>query len=485
MEPELTANAPLPDKSFRLSPEQMEIARLLHDRLGPIVMGTYTDICRLTASGQGLTSQRHLAGFLIRELESTLRKYLYSIVDVDTTAEDKSLKTAKEKIDGIAEVLKNHKPEKNALPSHKTKMNKIMEVVKKEELDTHKEQIEKILTALKIEKLDPAAAFWLEKHKYFSDDAHLPRAKRPKELDAGFINNWETFQALIRTLINHSERQYIAFLNVVDKIKEAPSKDNLERFKKLPNNYLIQKQFFDGNENPDWLTFLDKEGYFDYPPPAVEKLDDVELVNAFHWPVAEYLARMAASPKPAVQAKVLEIVKKIPKTDNTWTNQEMIKISIALPIEQSIQLYEKVNEAIETFTDGFFIRDIVKTVKYWLENGQSGKALELCKNLFSIQAATGEYERIDTRYRDDYTYKEMIKVVRPSLVSARGVEAVKFFANLLDQALSLEYADKEQDKLLYVSREDLEEDDPPSRGVLNVLITAFRDSCIQAVNEKK
>lgn len=462
--------------NFKLHPSQEKTALLLHQRFGAYYKDVFVDICRMMSCGGDYNSQRYLAGHLISELESALRQILMPITGAASHADavlDDDLGNKKEKI--LSALKDAGYPD----PEGCSKVDKVIKNLKQP--DTHKGQIARIVDGLGF-KEDQSIGFWLEVSGRFHGFRHMPRKGSPKKVDDDFAGVWEDFQKLLRFIVASVDKKYTAFLDVVSEIKDAPSSQNLKRLQALPPNVLTQKSFFEGNNNSGWLSLLDGAGYFNSPPPSEEKLDDEKAVNAFHWPAAEYLTCMASSGDIGVQGKVLEIVQKIPKTDNVWVNRELVNIAKVLLVEQSVQLYSKIEESIEALKGSIFLRDVADVIKFWAKNQQGEKALNLTKSLLSLEKGEGDPEE-KSKFREDYEFKQAIKTIKQPLAKSAPLEALTYFCDLLDAALKDQYKDGKDD-YLYISLPDVGRDNEGSRGIANGLVMAIGDTAALAISEK-
>ena len=94
-------------------------------------------------------------------------------------------------------------------------------------------------------------------------------------------------------------------------------------------NYVFFFKYAADNADIAWLSHLDNGDYFANPPNA-EPIGEGSANYPFWWPM-HYLARMAPHARGDVIKDVIEIVLRLPKTDNPWIYNEIVEITLQLP----------------------------------------------------------------------------------------------------------------------------------------------------------
>lgn len=471
--PNEVKTSPNEDGKFELSPSQHRIASLLHKRFGSYYKDIFVDICRLMSQGHKYNSQRYLAGHLISELEGAIRSTLLPIVP-EIKLEESETKELEKKKNRILSCLKTLEyPD----PKGCAKVKAVIDNLKQP--DNHSNQIKRIIEKLELDRENDSVNFWLEIYSSFQGLRHLPRGKNLRKIDDELDQTWEGFQKVLLYVLSGVEKRYTAFMEIITEIKDAPSEPNLKKLRFLPNNILTQRQFFDGNNNPGWLKYLSKAGYFKEPPPSEERFDDEKVVGAVYWPAAEYLTRMASSPDEVIQKQVFKIALAIPDTKNLWVNQEIMKMAKALPVKYSAQLFHKIKGCVEVLQGSHFFRDIAGVIKYWSENGKGEEGLKLTKEFLSLDI-TDEDEKDISKIRDDYEFRQVLGIIKDPLIKSNPLDTLICFCNFLDKALSFQYPEGNGD-YLYIRLPDVGKDSEIFKDPISSIVITIRDGAIFAI----
>ena len=123
-----------------------------------------------------------------------------------------------------------------------------------------------------------------------------------------------------------------------------------------------------------WLSHLDKRGYFTNLPNA-EPIGNDRVNFPFSWPM-HYLARMAK----CAPDDVIEIVLRLPKTDNPWIYNEILEIALQLPGSLSAKLQPKILEYVK-LEHHVLVNRFADVLARWIEENQLAAALKLAKAL--------------------------------------------------------------------------------------------------------
>ena len=142
-------------------------------------------------------------------------------------------------------------------------------------------------------------------------------------------------------------------------------------------NYVFFFKYAADNADIAWLSHLDDRHYFAKPPNA-EPIGEGIANYPFWWPM-HYLARMA----PHAPDKVIEIVLRLPKTDNPWIYNEIVEITLQLPGSHSAKLQSKILE-YANLEYHFLAYRFADLLAYWTAEEQTSAALRLAKALVSF-----------------------------------------------------------------------------------------------------
>lgn len=458
---------------FMLSPEQKRLAELLSKRFGHICRDTYIDVCRLMTQGQTYKSQWQFFSHLIAELESTLRMHLLPLIQEPTLTDAEAEANAgrEERIRKLITEIE--------YPNDCGHLNSLIKNIHRP--DNHGKQIKRIIKVLGLEGTDAADTWTSFTGKKFSGLRHLNRQGRKEQQGETVLEYWKRFENLLRIVLDAADKKYSGFLDVIGGLKRSPSKANALKLKALPNNFLIQAQFFDGNNDPGWVEFLNQEKFFSFPPGSQEKIDDVTVENQPHWPAMEYLTRIAEK-NPEKRSLILNIIKDLPKTDNRWVNNEVLKIGAVLPAQESIKLKEKIFESIDIHVDVLNSRDIKRLIETWAEGEFVDDALE-CANIFfaiRIPSDDSDDDYARSRFNESYSFLESLINVSGALAKAAPLKTFNWLLGLLEQCFKMEYPDGD-DGYFYMCRPSIEIEDVHSKKILNATITGLVRCCVNSI----
>ena len=108
-------------------------------------------------------------------------------------------------------------------------------------------------------------------------------------------------------------------------------KTALNEIRKRSVNY---EYFFDQLKSPEWIEPLNSEGMFQHPPSPEQKEDYISFP---FWPESRYLVRMASkSPE-----HVLEVILKIPETQNVRVHEDLAEAACAMPPKLAARFIKK------------------------------------------------------------------------------------------------------------------------------------------------
>ena len=139
-------------------------------------------------------------------------------------------------------------------------------------------------------------------------------------------------------------------------------------------NYVFFFRYAAETTDPAWLPLLKARGYFADPPKA-EPIGNDRVNFPFSWPM-HYLARMAQ----CASEDVIEIVLRLPKTDNPWIYNEILEIALRLPGSHSVKLQPKILEYVK-LEHHVLVNRFADVLAHWTEESQIAAALKLAKAL--------------------------------------------------------------------------------------------------------
>ncbi len=460
---------------FRLVGRQNTIAKKL-DLIGPSARSMYVDACRLIEMDTNLQSEALLVGHLVREIESTIRSVLMPITNQRTREENAQIKEKQQKtIEFLNEISfpEDHHAAKNLLRSI-------------EDPDSHKKNIRAIVSILGLEEDDRICELWLNIPAILYKKAHRRGLAKPERIDNDFEEKfWSDFEFVLLGVLNQMEKIYVKFPEKVDEIRESPSKGNASFvIQNLPNNFIIQRRFFEGNSHKEWIPLLKTSAIFTQPP-SVEPLDDEEYINPPHWPAMDYLKDMASIDDKDIEDNIVSVIQALPEINNVRISADIVEIAITLPLDKSLLLEEKVKQAISDMSGSIFMRDFSALIKHWMPAGE--KSLEFANWLFDVEPnddSSDTYEnRLKTRFRDS-DYKATIDKSSEFLLEGDCIGTLQLFCELLNKAMDIECKGDSENDYSHHSRPDISESNRNSTE-LSALIDVVRDCSVRIVSKTR
>ena len=157
------------------------------------------------------------------------------------------------------------------------------------------------------------------------------------------------------------------------------------------------------SENADvtWLPFLEKKGYFAYPP-SVQITDDNSIIYPFWWPI-RYLEKISSQ----ASNEVIEIVRQLPQTDNPRVYEGILDIALQLHGEHSVKLKPKMLEYV-LLKHRRLPHKFAELLAHWTKVNQTSAALELAEILIAFAPDPQSEEKRKQRSDNADDWREMI-----------------------------------------------------------------------------
>ena len=205
-----------------------------------------------------------------------------------------------------------------------------------------------------------------------------------------------------------------------------------ERVKKMIE--LIRKRganhdyFFSKLDSPDWILPLQAEGLFNAPPSAQREGDSISFEI---WPESRYLVRMAS----VAPQQVIEVIERIPTTDNIRIHADFTDAAIRMPAVLSTRWARKEIEWIKGQDHLYFLlpEKLGELCEYLAKNGEVDTSLRLARVLLATLKNSGGRE-VRARF-NDWNYEQILKKYFPEILQAAGLRAIIFLCNLLTESL--------------------------------------------------
>lgn len=157
-----------------------------------------------------------------------------------------------------------------------------------------------------------------------------------------------------------------------------PTDDLVQRTLESTKTVSDRMYFFPRLKNPHWIEPLAKRGIFKHPPKEKNVPDG--YVQYPFWPEFQYLKNVAQE----APEQVIEVVSKIPSTENSRFYEDVIDIALRVDPFHSTKLKARILE----YASGkyrFLNPRFEKVLCHWSSNDQLESALELTEALIQFQ----------------------------------------------------------------------------------------------------
>lgn len=273
-----------------------------------------------------------------------------------------------------------------------------------------------------------------------------------------------------------------------------PHESQLAKLQSLVARPENRVYFFDRLENPEWVAPLAERGFFAAPPGPVHDREK-GTIRFPPWHEGRYLVRMA----PKAPDAVFAVLEALPRSDSPTVTQTALEIMGALPDAHFGRLAAKAVEwlrgSLRPYWGGHFADEAAETVSRLARLGETDTSLSVVKALLRLEApseAMASDESDDGAFvpppvpvsqLSDWEYGNAIEQFLPDVVDAAGLDAVRVFSGLLNDALRLSSRDGESSYEAdhsYIWRSAIEEHAQNSdREFRGVLVAAVRDSAVR------
>lgn len=205
---------------------------------------------------------------------------------------------------------------------------------------------------------------------------------------------------------------------------------------KINTTQAARDHFFKAINSPEWVAPLAKENIFD---DAIKEVRKDGYVWFPVWEEGEYLVRIADK----AQDEVLEIIRKLPDTDNERVMTNVVEALIKLDTAKATQLTSKVKSYIQKPQYLLLDKAVGDLIVKFASDSAIKEAVELARVALEIMPdpeaeaeSKKEFSWLHprTRYRD-YDYEELVNKILPVLLENAPDKAVSVFANLVVSAV--------------------------------------------------
>ena len=221
----------------------------------------------------------------------------------------------------------------------------------------------------------------------------------------------------------------------------------------------IDRQFFFTRlKNPLWIKPLADNGVFDSPP------DLISNFGAPFWPEMNYLKNIFTE----VPDEVIDVIIKLPKTDNPQIYHAILEIALGLNGNMSVKLLPKILE-YTSINNRFSGLIFSKLLAHWASENEINDALQIAEKLLQFEPDDQKKSKKRRRKRnpndwnarlepspkfDKWEYSEILKIgVRP-LAEKAPYQVASVLICITSNMIQLS---KHEDELEKCGDEDLSE----------------------------
>ncbi|MCY3774044.1 MAG: hypothetical protein OXG98_18710 [Gemmatimonadetes bacterium] len=276
---------------------------------------------------------------------------------------------------------------------------------------------------------------------------------------------------------------------------KKPTDELVDRTLGMFERQTDRQQFFSQLKNPHWIQPLFERDSFTSPP-GVRHLPD-GFVQYPPWPELQYLKNVTEK----APGEVVDIVAKLPQTDNPRVYDDILDIVLMLKGEQSVQLKAKITN-YAGLQYHLLPHKFADLLVHWTSENQMQAALELAKILVqfhpdprdeekrrrhSTNKQNDEIASIDSLLEpspqfDDWNYQQIMDIGVRSLALEKPFEVACMLVDATANMISLEsHQDEFERGLRYDSSEiwcpKLEEQRRDSAESKETLVNTLVNAC--------
>ena len=215
--------------------------------------------------------------------------------------------------------------------------------------------------------------------------------------------------------------------------------------KKINTTQAARDHFFKSINNPAWLAPLAKEKVFDN---AIKEVRKDGYIWFPVWEEGEYLVRIADKE----QDEVLEIIKKLPDTDNERVMTNVVEALLKIDTPMAVAATGKVKEYVKKPQYLLLDKAVGDLIVKFVNDSAAKQASDIAKIALEVMPdpeAEKEEHKLwlhpRTRY-SDYDYEELVKKITPAFIEKAPDKAVSMYANLVSDYVRYKHNDIKESK---------------------------------------
>jgi len=260
--------------------------------------------------------------------------------------------------------------------------------------------------------------------------------------------------------------------------------------REIEKGYAEYLYFFEHLKSPAWLQPLADRGRFRLPPPPVR---EGQYIRFPLWPESGYLVRMSRIPE--AQEAVLNIALGIPASENSRVHDDIADIALSLQPAHAARLVPQICASIQFPVKLLLPEKIGNLIVHLAESGQGNAAIALARAALALAPdpkmaeKEGEESILSPEPRPqfrDWYYARIVDKAVPALVKASGLEAIRLFCGLLNDAIQLSQKNPAEggEDFLYIWHAAIEQGKNPDH-IPSLLLCATRDAADLVITDDR
>ncbi|MGD9212970.1 MAG: hypothetical protein PVI90_19450, partial [Desulfobacteraceae bacterium] len=309
---------------------------------------------------------------------------------------------------------------------------------------------------------------WMELHDYFLKISHHGEPAVEEE----FMTKFAEFENILSRFIEAIP----VTLDELDKLLniESPQGDDVKTLSDLLKHPTHVQYFFSRLTSPDWLQPLSSQGFFLKIPEAFKEGNYTRFPN---WPLSKYLIKVSGI-KPK---EVIDIIKKIPKTDNVGVHLDLVNCGLEMP---SVYAKEMIQLAKKWITNPYLTlvpNKIAELIVKLANDNETTAAADLLDTLLDVELQDKKeaiFSRDAEPLFNSWAYNQILSEVVPTVFAKEPKEVLEILCMKLTKAISIESTENNvKVEFSRFWRPAIEKSSQNfDRGVKNDLLSAIRDN---------
>jgi hypothetical protein len=273
---------------------------------------------------------------------------------------------------------------------------------------------------------------------------------------------------------------------------ENPDENQVQSLISYVGDTSYSKYFFDGLENPNWVTPLFKKGVFTKVPPPLEDTNSPGYFSMPIWYAGEYLKRMANKFPNIVKEVAISL-----ETDNSRGIRTILEALLNIPVNFTAETVGKFKDWVKTPFSNFMMisHELGLIMEYLAKGDEIQAALETLSVLLEPVQTQDRYEKekkVASARHDYHWLSQALQLNLPILTKKASVEVVKVAEDQLIKAINLEHDPRYEEntkiltsywRLNISPKSDTNYNNEIKNLIVDTLISGLNEGCEQKKEE--